>query len=101
MLFKESKVDFINKVINYGIGVNLSGFCIEEFSKELSNHFNNFTYYKSNYKSYGLVSIMNENGKKCELEIGNLGILFVNYDKDMAVELMPSIIKFITRKTFN
>ena len=101
MFLKESKTDFIKKVIDYGVGVNLSGYSIGEFSLELSEHFNKFTYYNSNLVSSNKIKIVDDLDKICELEVTNLGILFNNYDKHMAVKLVPTLVKFVTKKTFN
>ncbi len=101
MFKNDSKNVFMGKVIEYGIGVNLTGFDLDEFSMELTKYFDNFTYYRASINKRGCVVISDKNNEICEIEVGNLGIFFVNYDKDTALNILPSLVKYLSEKTFS
>tara|TARA_B100001287_G_C22287908_1_gene346955 strand:- start:34 stop:339 length:306 start_codon:yes stop_codon:yes gene_type:complete len=101
MFKNDSKDEFMGKVVEYGIGVNLSGYDLEEFSIGLSKFFDKFTYYRSSMNKRGCVVVSNDKDENCEIEIGNLGIFFVNYDKEMAISILPRLVKYLSEKTFS
>jgi hypothetical protein len=100
-MFKDdSKEEFIDKVIEYGIGVNLTSYKIDLLCLDLVNCISEYSYYTSRISGKGLVEIKNTEDTVCELEVGDLGIFFVKYEDEMARGLVPVITKFFAEKTF-
>jgi hypothetical protein len=98
----DSKDSFIEKVVDYGIGINLTDYKIESIIIDLIDVLNMYSYYNTKLLKNNIVQVTNNNNDDiCEIEIGDLGIFFVKYELDMAKSLVPLLVKFFTKKTFS
>ena len=100
MFDNDDKSTFLDKVIEYGIGINLSGYNLNLLCLDLMNCLSEYSYYSCRIVKHNIVEIANEKGSICELEVGNLGIFFVKYEIYMAKNITPIIVKFFSEKTF-
>ena len=100
MFESDNKNSFLEKVVEYGVGVNLSGYNVNLLCLNLVNCLSEYSYYSCKIIKHNIVEITNEKGVVCELEVGNLGIFFVKYEIDMAKDIIPIIVKFFSEKTF-
>ena len=100
MFENDDKESFLEKVVEYGIGINLSGYNVNLMCLDLVNCLSEYSYYSCKIVQNNIVEIINNKGMKCELEVGNLGIFFVKYEIGMAKNIIPIIVKFFSEKTF-
>jgi len=97
---KGSKEDLLVKAMDIGIGVDLSGFDRVSFAKDLESFLSSFSNYKA-VRNDQKIKITKSKVFVANLDIKQLGIFFEQYNEDYLIDFMPTLIKWLSEKTFS
>ena len=91
----------LNKTLECGIGVNLSGYNLDDLSEELDGYITNLFSCSVKTKKRQLVCSIN-NERITSVVIDKQGIFFKDVEnKKEATKMVAPIVKFFVNKTFN